>query len=655
METRATIRIHIGNVSRELAENGSRLADRILKFGELTRPLLFHTKPINDYYFAFADMNISTKEYERLRATLHGITYMGRKLTVAKARPSFDEAWRKDHGRPETPRTVAAQHEAIAQARALRISEASAAYPVNAVFGTPSVKTAAIAGSAMGYLISAHTLHNLSGNTKSDAPSLSLVGSKSYGSTLVPVGPYTQLFSRNSGFGAVIKGRHRRTVRPAAHFARKEQSLRILVNGKLKRYKFHKTKLWGLEKNRSARDLTCVYEDGVWKSADGHAVERVAKRVCMARPSAGQNATAGEESCHDEESAATKRKVDHAATADEEQSKNMTVLAKLFSSYDFDKKVSLNDELDEETVVYDSKGRKTMQRFDFEIQGAVLDESDGEAPTNDAIEHVESYARSHELPSDFQYYSENDEGNEVDFDALAQGRVLDSTEVPPGGRGSVLQVEDKLKELDEVDKLKLDTLDTLEDLENLKNAEDKENAESRDTKTSTADFEDSGEKHLLPSFGPPPTTSTTEDLRSLFSKSSDKSRLNVQLETDDFDEEQLKEKEKERKALQKQLAVKKKEHQEKVQIVQLRKSHGLFWMHSDSPFLQQQTQLARLGNPDERILLPGESADHMSEQKSDEDDYEKWFWSVRGEYSRECNRRMTDVNRRRSLKRMTFS
>ncbi|RKP30018.1 hypothetical protein METBISCDRAFT_17240 [Metschnikowia bicuspidata] len=621
METRATKRIHIGNVSRELAENGSRLADRILKFGELTRPLLFHTKPINDYYFAFADMNISSKEYERLRAALHGITYMGRKLTVAKARPRFDEAWRKDHGRPETPRTVAAQHEAIAQARALRISEASAAYPVNAVFGTPLAKTAAIAGSAMGYLISAHTLHNLSGNTKNDAPSLSFMGSKSYGSTLVPVGPYTQLFSRNSGFGAVIKGRHRHTVRPAAHFARKEQSLRILVNGKLKRYKFHKTKLWGLEKNRSARDLTCVYEDGVWKSADGHAVERVAKRVCMARPSAGQSATAGEESCHDGESAATERKLDHAASADDEQSKNKTVLAKLFSSFDFDKKVSLNDELDEETVVYDSNGRKTMQRFDFEIQGAVLDESDGEAPTNGAMELVESYARSHELPSDFQYYSEDDEGNEVDFDALAQGSVSDSTEVPPDGRGSVLQVDDKVKELDE---------------------------------TSTADSEDSGEKHLLPSFGPPPTTSTTEDLRSLFSKSSDKSRLNLQLETDDFDEEQLKEAEKERKALQKQLAVKKKEHQEKVQIVQLRKSHGLFWMHSDSPFLQQQTQLARLGNPDERIVLPGESADHMSVQKSDEDDYEKWFWSVRGEYSRECNRRMTDVNRRKSLKRMTF-
>lgn len=696
-ETRTHRRIHIGNISAELAQKSDALTTRLLKFGAIAKPLEFHTKPVNDYYFAFADMDLSDKEFDKLKTAFNGIQYMGRKLTIAAAKPSFEKAEPKDRHRPEISRKVLAKHEGIANARAARIAESQMAGFLNRLTHGPVVKTATIGAtnSVLGYHISSHTTNNLSGNTKNDVPSLSLNGMKSYGSTLIPKGPFTQQYSRSSGYGEVVKGRLRRTARPAAYFARKEQSLRILVNGELKNYKFHKTKLWGVEKNKTARDLTFAYEDGVWKSGDGHAVERVQiKKPCLALPvttSIGSCAISGDDAAQ----YGAKDNSDASADAEtlsvdnSEQSKNKNVLAKLFSSFDFDKKLEVEEVLEDEGITYDSKGRKSVQRFDFETQGTALgNDSDDDVLSDTAMALVESFQKSHERPSDFTYFSEDDEGNEMDVDGLAQKYATESIKAQYDGEHQATVSDEKAKEAeDNVNKKegksqnsedgeneKEDdikegeaTLEKLIEKESLNEDNLSENDLSEDSlsedslseddlsENSTGNEKDvdSEEEDLRPTFGPAPT-STTENLRSLFSKdSSEKQTFNVELEEDDIDEEKVNEEEEERQKLQAKFELQKQEYQ-KLQNARLQqRDFGLFWTHFDSPFLQQQTQLSKIGHAQERVVLPGENADDavITERTEGEDDYEKWFWSMRGEVSRDCKKRKRDAGKTTRKKR----
>lgn len=748
-ETRTPRRIHIGNISAELAQNSNALTTRLLKFGDIAKPLELHTKPVNDYFFAFADMELSDKEFEKLKTAFNGIQYMGRKLTIAAAKPSYDKAGPKDRSRPEISRKVLAKHEGIANARASRISESQMSSFLNRLTGGPVAKTSSIGAtnSVLGYHISSHTTNNLSGNTKNDVPSQSLKGMKSYGSTLIPKGPFSQQYSRSSGYGEVVKGRLRRTARPAAYFARKEQSLRILVNGELKSYKFHKTKLWGVEKNKTARDLTFEYENGVWKSGDGHAVERVQiKRPCLAPPLpatavAASCAISGEDAVQYGATANGDSSVaaDTPSVDDAEQSKNKNILAKLFSSFDFDRKLEVEEALDEEGVTYDSKGRKSVARFDFESQGAALaNDSDDDNLSDSAVALVESYQKSHERPSDFTYYSEDDEGNEMDVDSLAQKYVTESIKAQYDGEHQATVPEDKDDdesdvhdksekvgksvnkaetednstgddENDEIDEdaeehkeektqdssdetsknssdnddeaslsnslsdsssgslnedslsedslsedsLNEDSLseDSLseEDLDDEKMDEEKVSEEQLKAK----EDDDSEEEDLRPTFGPAPT-STTENLRSLFKKDSEeKQTFNIELEEDDIDEEKVNEEEEERKKLQKKLELQKQEYQKLQSARLLQRDFGLFWTHFDSPFMQQQTQLSKIGHAQERVVLPGENADDAvaTEKTEEEDDYEKWFWSMRGEVSRDCKKRKKDVGKKTRKKR----
>ncbi|WPK24480.1 hypothetical protein PUMCH_001754 [Australozyma saopauloensis] len=694
-DARTRRRLHIGNISPQLAEKEAMLTTRLLKFGDIVKPLELHTKPVNDFFFAFADMDLTDKEFEKLKAAFHGITFMGRKLTIAVAKPAFEVALQKDLHRPETGKKVLAKHEGIARARELRIAETDTSFGSNSHSRGPLYKTSLIGAnnSSMGYRISAHTTNNLSGNTKNDAPSQSLVGMKSYGSTLIPKGPFRQQYAHLSGGGEVVKGRLRKTVRPAAYFARKEQSLRILVNGELKSYKFHKTKLWGVEKNKTARDLTFEYEDGTWKSGDGHAVERVeVKRARVESLGPTRCAISGADAVnYGAESIATTAEVAESSdTTSTEQSKNKTVLAKLFNTFDFDKKVDVEEALeDEEDVSYDSKGRKTVKRFDFETQGTAVNVDSDEEPVGEAgMELVDSYKTSHERPSEFTYYSEDDEGNDMDVDELAQHYTTESIKAQYDGEHqdaespekntkesegesslsnsqyesatSNAQVEEEenksadseLGEEEEESKSEDSELDEEEEENKSEDSELDEEEEENKSEDSELDEKesDSEEEDLIPTFGPAPT-STTENLRSLFSKDTEeKEGLAIELDEEDVDQERLDEEEEERIKLQTQIEVKKKEYQSALQTAQLKqkKDMGLFWTHLDSPFLQQQTQLSKLGSVDERVVLPGEGAEEIGKYDKGEnnDDYEAWFWAKRSDANKFCKQRKKDLTRK---------
>lgn len=149
-------RIHIGNISQKLAECKDSLEARLGKFGKVTGSIDLRTKPVNDFYYAFVDMEILDKLFEKLKMSLNGILFMGRKLTISLAKEDYLQRWKKDSGRPETSKAVLAKLANIAAARIERIREANTKYPVNSMSGAmlPSTSSPAPNNSSMGYLCS---------------------------------------------------------------------------------------------------------------------------------------------------------------------------------------------------------------------------------------------------------------------------------------------------------------------------------------------------------------------------------------------------------------------------------------------------------------------------------------------------------------------
>lgn len=605
-------RIHIGNISPGLAEKKDDLTRRLAKFGTVCTPLELHTKPINDFYFAYIDMDISDESFKKLKAGLNGVLFMGRKISIAEAKKSHDSE--SDRNRPEPSKRELAKRSGIALARSLRLQESRTALKLNTYTHAPLIRSFISANnSSMGYTKSAHTFQNISANTKHLSPSHSLVGAKSYGSTLVPKGPYRQQISKTSGGSEVIRGRLRKTPRPASHMIRREQSLRILINGELKQIKAYKTKLWGIEK-KAASELTFAYADGAWWSGDNHVVERVSQ----ARQSCGISGADAENYGKDaRESQQTETQIQA-----NEQSSTASVLAKMFQTFDFDKKVDLDEADDgDEPVSYDSKGRKVIERFDFEKEGTLEEHDTGYEEAN--MDVVDSYIKSAERPQEEVYFSESDEGNQLDMEEL-QSQYTEAIKEQYDQEHEATTNPDQEIETGDL----ADETTTNEVLSELDPSVAHEQKTQKDTKS----------------------TAVTEHLRSVFNLGKEPSDgFSFGLDLDDVDEEKFEQEEKERQLLLQQIKEKQKQQEERFESQAVRRKFGLFWTHSDSPFLQTQTQLSKVGFIGEAFKLPGEEDEEGGEpaapEEGQEDAYEKWFWSVRGDMNRECKRRRRDVMR----------
>lgn len=595
METAKSRRIHIGNISKKLAENTDSFIARLSKFGKVEGSIDLRTKPVNDFYYAFIDMEISDKQFESLKKSLNGVLFMGRKLTISVAKTDYMERWKKDAGRPETSKSVLMKHANIANARDKRISESRTTYPTNSITGAPLYSTSLPApnNSSIGYACSPHTFNNTSANTKNKAPSHSLIGPKSYGSTLNPKGVATQQYSRTSGRAEVVKGRMRNTPRPAAYFVRKQQTMRILINGELKQIKCYKTKLWGVEK-KAAVDLTYRFVNGAWRSGDDHIIERVEKVTTENR-----------------ETITSLPEVEEESLVEEEKDKNKNVLASFFESYDFDKPIALEDDdkMDEdEAVTFDSKGRKNLELYDFEAKGVVSFDEESHTKASGGGESLQEFIQLHERPLEEVYFSEDDEGNELDVNTLGEQYAT----------------------------------------ETIKEQYDKEHDIVESTEKPYQ--EPSNDENAA-------TTNETEKLRSLFESnkptnslftSDGEFKLGLDESDDDIDYEKEKADQEEQRKLAEQITLKQKEVAEDSSVAATStKKFGLFWTHFDSPFLQTQTQLSKIGHANEKVVLPGEEegAEVRDEGHGEEDAYERWFWLMRGEVSRDCKRRKRDVLR----------
>ena len=607
-------RIHIGNISPKLKENSNLLQQRIAKFDiKITSPLEFHTKPIETKYFAYTSVLASPANFIKLKSSLHGVQFMGLKLTVGIAKPSYQERF---HSLLKSKLKQLHQEEIkqakIAESRQNRLLELQTSYPTNPVtstiVNTPKPST---------YSLSEHTFNNASANTKNPPPSHRLDGSKSYGSTLDSL----SFKYRDGSAHSLVKGVHRRNARKDIRL----QTLRILVNGELKNFKFYKTKLWGVEKNKTARDLTWRYDAKMgWKSGDDHLIEGISKSLCAINGEQalkyGENA-----SSHGEVKLPT-AKVENDEDLDQEVRKNKAVLASLLNNYDFDKPVDIDEEknIDEDEIEVDSKGRKTVKHYDYEVEGKTGDDDDendaaGVVVRGDFDSAVSLNGEELVKPVQEVYYDEDDEGNDLDFDMLQPRSVNDNGE------------EVVNKELEQ---------------------ENEETVQSQDE-----------DDEFVPSFGAP-TANNTETLRSLFNptptdahpqQQSSTFKLALSDDDNDIDETKTGQDQQQQQQEQEQLLaeIQQRKQEEFAHNLQQQRQHqvGLFWPHFESPFLSTQSQLAKIGNlVDSKFALPlltdvASGGDGAAEGKEGESEYEKWFWSVRGEFSRECKRRKRDLMR----------
>ncbi|KAI5952123.1 NOP8 [Candida margitis] len=616
-------RIHIGNISPKLKENSNLLQQRIGKFDvKVISQLEFHTKPVETKYFAYTTIHASPSNFSKLKNSLHGVEFMGMKLNIGLAKPSYQERLNKlSKTKVKQLEKEETKQSKISESRSDRLLELRTSYSTN-----PTTSSIVTAPKPTIYSVSQHTFNDASANTKNAPPTHRLDGSKSYGATLDSL----NFKYRDGSAHSLVKGVHRRNPRKDI----RSQTLRILVNGELKTFKFYKTKLWGVEKNKTARDLTWKYDAKVgWKSGDDHLIEGVIRRPCGIN---GEQALRyGDETVsHVEASAGAEHCMsgDDDEEDDNEARKNKAILASLLNNYDFDKPVVIDEEreVDMDDVEVDSKGRKTVKHYDYEVEGKAGDDNDDEEDGNGVDVNVEETLASHRAelmkPVKEVYYNEDDEGNDLNFDTLQPASKIDAED---------------------------EGVDAISNNERRSHGHPDNNDEG----------EDEGEdKEFVPSFGAP-ASNTTEALRSLFNPTTannqtqpqQESTFKLALSDDDIDVDESKsthdvqiQKQEEEKLLTQIQQRKQEEFAQSLQQ-QRQNQYGLFWPHFDSPFLSTQSQLAKIGNLGESgFNLPSMNNGGVASgdnAKEGETEYEKWFWSVRGEFSRECKRRKRDLLR----------
>lgn len=99
------MRLHIGSISKQLAEDASNLESRLAKYGKIVRPLELHQKPALETYFGYITIELTPAKYGALKGALNGAKFKGSTLTVAEAKPDWQARWAADQLRKDPPMT----------------------------------------------------------------------------------------------------------------------------------------------------------------------------------------------------------------------------------------------------------------------------------------------------------------------------------------------------------------------------------------------------------------------------------------------------------------------------------------------------------------------------------------------------------------------
>lgn len=136
---------------------------------------------------------------------------------------------------------------------------------------------------------------------------------------------------------SVIPGRIRKHPRSKAQL--RNVTFRVDVGGSLKVYKCYKTKLWGYERNKDAKDLAYKFVNNKWRDGHDHIVDRLdysrskksIRSMIEQRPSSGSVDVAEDIEVEEEQ---------------EEKEKVSNVLASVLENFEFDKPLQLSDDED---------------------------------------------------------------------------------------------------------------------------------------------------------------------------------------------------------------------------------------------------------------------------------------------------------------------
>lgn len=364
----------------------------------------------------------------------------------------------------------------------------------------------------------------------------------------------------------VVKGRMRKTARKVDP---RKSTMRVYVNGKLRMSNLKKTKLWGYDKGRTARDLSWEFSSGKWRDGNGHIIERHTRQHIM-QDSASFEENLAETVEHEDESMKNSDG-DLDEEIQQEKSRDLNLLESLMGNYDFEKPVEV-DEVDE---VDDA----SIDGSDYELNGVDI-------PSEEETEEHDSYGVSRPKCADKEHKSLVDEYQKQHPEYLRK------------------EVEDGDEEDDEEEEEKKEE----------ENEKKDKNHNNKNENNELNVIEDKND---------------TEKLRSL---------LNPETESGGFKFSFNGEVEDSKSQVENEVPDVKKIEEETTILPERRKDVGLFFTHSDSPFLSAQSQLSKL-------KLINVDKDYG---------YNKWFWDNRGQLNRLFRRRRREAVKR-SRRKMKMS
>ncbi|ODV97303.1 hypothetical protein PACTADRAFT_49036 [Pachysolen tannophilus NRRL Y-2460] len=386
--------------------------------------------------------------------------------------------------------------------------------------------------------------------------------------------------------GVLVKGRLRKTPRKNL----KNLTFKVEINGRIKIFKCQKKKLWGVDKNRKIRDLTFKFVNNQWRDGNDHVIESLELKNNLQKILLGGDIVEAknlELSLDDTEN--------NEEELAEEKKRNNKILENLFSQFDFEKPVAVED--------IDAKESSGESEYEYE---AVYNSDDQDKNETDSYGVPEKSCTSNNLLEDF----------------------LKSNPMNPEKKPFDEQEEEEDDDDDEIYKQVESDHEKVE--ENLKKAVQDTDEEFIPTFTKSIEKTDIEENQ-------------TEKLRSLLNPAaSEKTSSSFKLSVDsDIEEENDMNYESHNNnngsVTATLLSSKELKEIQKVQndaklslLTSVKKStHGLFFAHFDSPFLVAQSQLSKLDV----------GSTHSTEN------YDEWFYENRGALNREFKRKRRDVLR----------
>ncbi|OWB55971.1 hypothetical protein B5S28_g1860 [[Candida] boidinii] len=471
----------------------------------------------------------------------------------------------------------------------------------------------------------------------------------------------------------VIPGRMRVSKRKADF---KKLLLKVNVKGVIKMIRCRKTKLWGFDKSRTARDLVARFVNGEWRDGTDHVVDRltVKKFIQHAQPhdvadlfgidmneDKANNAN-GEEGIDEDQH--------------EEREKNNKLLESLLAGFDFDRPVEVEekeegagkdyeyggiDAMDEDNynngynantdkncnvpsqkdiVAEYESNNKAVVSFDDEIDSTKsrkLDEDEesddefynklvqksvNESENLDGSEQQDAKEKINESKKqDKSHKEESNKGNKNDNNDI-QDEDVDTEFLPTFGAKSSKEGDEDDDDNSEDNDKDDDSSDDSSDEEDSSDDSDDENEEDK--------ADDSEEEEFIPSFGGSNESANenkTEALRALLNPvESESSGLFTAFaeEDDDID--------KSKQIFDEKDIIKPGEIESQDTFVPppvTNKNLGLFFTHFDSPFYSAQAQISKfpLINVQDKL------------------NYDNFFFEQRGEMNREFRRRRRDALR----------